>query len=75
MTSSQGLRFFFGLGFKYHQEQEDVSCKVQFAQGFLKFIKTPCIRVDANALIKEIGKLGKLSKEEVEMMIVDNELD
>nr|GEW83273.1 hypothetical protein [Tanacetum cinerariifolium] len=44
-------------------------------EGFLKFIKTPSIRVDANALIREIGKLSKLSKREVEMMIVDNELD
>ncbi|GJY58616.1 hypothetical protein Tco_0458508 [Tanacetum coccineum] len=43
--------------------------------GFLKFIKIPCIRVDINALIREIGELGKLSEREVEIMIVDNELD
>nr|GEV63897.1 hypothetical protein [Tanacetum cinerariifolium] len=38
-------------------------------------VEDEVLKVDANALIREIGKLGKLSKSEVEMMIVDNELD
>ncbi|GJS66920.1 hypothetical protein Tco_0681484 [Tanacetum coccineum] len=40
-----------------------------------KFIKTPYIGVDANALVRKMGELGELSKREVEVMIVDNELN
>ncbi|GKA99447.1 hypothetical protein Tco_0827384, partial [Tanacetum coccineum] len=49
--------------------------RFNFLKGFLKFIKTLCIGVNANALIRKIGKFGKLSKGDVEVMIVDGELD
>ncbi|GJT69150.1 hypothetical protein Tco_1028436 [Tanacetum coccineum] len=44
-------------------------------KGFLKVVKTSSIRVKTNVLIKEIGKLDKLSKRDVERMIVDDEFN